>query len=379
MLPFSYALRNLWRHRARTIATLLGVGFVTLLVTTMASFAASLDGVSSSSTEEDRVYLLGTSSEMDLVRSVVARGNAEAAAAAVPGVLTLDGERAVSVELHLATRTEDRIGLLRGVRPGAYLVHPQLTVIEGTEPRGPFEIMVGRLAATRMGLPEDHFRVGRAIQLENRDWKIVGRFAAPGTVLEAEMWTRLDDLMVATKREDVSCVVARLASPESLAEVRLFAARRLDLEIAVVTEPELMATLAEGLRHVTALARWMALLVLAAGAFACANTMFAAVLARTKELATLRALGYSPFAVSVSLLLEAALVAFLGASIGIFIALAVGDIPLRFPMGAFTIELDAPRRALGLGAALFAGILGGVVPAVRAVRLRLVDALGGKA
>ncbi|MFB3065095.1 MAG: ABC transporter permease, partial [Planctomycetota bacterium] len=60
MLPFSYALRNLWRHRARTIATLLGVGFVTLLVTTMASFAASLDGVSSSSTEEDRVYLLGT-------------------------------------------------------------------------------------------------------------------------------------------------------------------------------------------------------------------------------------------------------------------------------------------------------------------------------
>jgi len=379
VIPIAYALRNLWRRRARTIATILGIGATTLLVVVMTAFSAGLDNASAKTARDDVVILLGTSAEVDLVRSVVTRGSAEAAAAAVPGVLSAGGVRAASVELHLATRSGDRIGLLRGVNPAAYLVHPQVSVIEGRDPRGPFELMVGRLAATRMGLPESDLAVGRTIRLENRDWKVSGRFAAPGTVMEAEMWTRLDDLMLATKREDVSCVAVRLEDPDAIDDVRLFAARRLDLEIAAVPEAELMRELERGLKPITALARWMALLVLAAGAFACANTMFAAVLARTRELATLRALGYSPFAVAISLVQEATLVAFLGGAFGVFAALAIGHISLRFPMGAFTLDLDVQRRALGLGAAVVSGLLGGIVPALRAVRMRLVDALGGKA
>jgi len=161
-------------------------------------------------------------------------------------------------------------------------------------------------------------------------------------------------------------------------DVRFFAARRLDLELAAVPEAELMRQLDRGLQPIIALARWMALLVLVAGAFACANTMFAAVLARGKELATLRALGYSPPAVFVSLLQEAVLVAFLGGALGCAAALVLGDIPIRFPMGAFRLDLDVTRRAVGLAAALASGLIGGAVPAIRAVRLPLVDALGGK-
>jgi ABC-type lipoprotein release transport system permease subunit len=378
MLPIGYAFRNLWRRLARTIATVSGIAVTTLLVIVMISFAQSLEDASSRSAREDVVVLVGTSAEADLVRSVVNRGSAEAAAASAPGVLTVDGQRAASVELHIATRAGDRIGLFRGVTPSAYLVHPQVTVIEGREPREPFELMAGRLAATRMNLDESVLKVGRTIRLENRDWKICGRFAAPDTVFEAELWARLDDVMVATKREDVSCVTLRLTGPDQVADVSLFAVRRLDLELAALPEPEMMATLERGLRPITALARWMAVLVLIGGSFACANTMFAAVLARTKELGTLRALGYSPFAVAVALLQEAALVAFLGGAIGCGLALLIGDIPLRFPMGAFALDLDVSRRAFGLGAAILSGVLGGVVPALRAVRLPLVDALGGK-
>jgi ABC-type lipoprotein release transport system permease subunit len=185
--------------------------------------------------------------------------------------------------------------------------------------------------------------------------------------------------MVATKREDVSCVALRLQSAEDVSEVALFAARRLDLELASLPEPELMATLERGLKPIAALARWMSLLVLAGGAFACANTMFAAVLARTRELGTLRSIGYSPAAVAFSLLQEAALVAFLGGALGCGAALLIGDIPLRFPMGAFVLDLGVSHRALGLAAALASGILGGIIPALRAVRMPLVDALGGKA
>jgi len=378
MLPFTYPLRNLWRRRARTLATLLGVAATTVLIVTMSAFAGELEDAAGGSAREDVAFLIGTSAEVDLVRSVVPRGNAETAAASAPGVLAVDGRRAASVELHIASRSGNRIALLRGVRPGAYLVHTQLTVVEGREPREPFEIMVGRMAAARMELEEEDLAVGKTIELENRKWRVCGRFAAPGTVLEAELWARLDDLMVATKREDVSCVAVRLKSPDELDALSLFAAKRVDLEMVAVPEKELMAALQRSLTHITALARLMAALVLVAGGFACANTMFAAVLARTKELAMLRTLGYSPASVAVSIVQEALLVAFLGAALGLAAATLVGDIPLRFPMGALHLELDTLHRGLGLGAALAAGLLGGLVPAVHAVRTPLVDGLAGK-
>jgi len=379
VLPFSYALRNLSRRGARTVVTIVGLALTTLLVIVMLSFASDLAGASGGAARDDVVVLLGTSAEVDLVRSVVPRGSAENAAASVPGVATINGQRAVSVELHIATRTGDRIGLFRGVTSAAYIVHPIVTVVEGHEPRAPFELMVGGLAATRMGLPEEELAVGRTITLEGREWTISGRFAAPGTVLEAEMWARLDDVMVSTKREDVSCVVLRLEDPSRMEDVDLFVARRIDLEIAAMPERELMGALERGLKPIVSLADWMAVLVIVGAGFACANTMFAAVLARTRELATLRAIGYSPVAICVALLQEALLVAFLGGALGVGAALLIGELPMRFPMGAFRIELSLPQRAIGLGAALFAGILGGIVPAVRAVRVSIVDAIGGKA
>ena len=140
-----------------------------------------------------------------------------------------------------------------------------------------------------------------------------------------------------------------------------------------------MAALASSLTPIAALARWMAVMAVAAGAFACANTMFAAVLARTRELATLRSLGYSPLAVGFGLVQESLLVAFLGGAIGTLIALAIGAVSLRYPMGALLLEADLWSRAAGLGAALLSGLLGGIVPAVRAVRIPLIEAIGGRA
>ena len=378
MLPLAYLLRNLLRRRVRTAVTIGGVAATTMLVIAMHAFAEGMTTAATGSARDDTVVLLGVSAEVDLVRSVIPRGSAEVAAASAPGVLTVGDQRAASVELHIATRNGSQVGLLRGITPAAYLVHA-VTVVEGREPREPFEIMVGALAGARMGLSADELAIGRKLPLERREFEIVGHFAAPGTVYEAELWARLPDLMLATKREDVSCVVLRLEAASSLPEVRLFAARRVDLEITALPERELMQTVARSIAPIAALARWMAVLAVVAGAFACANTMFAAVLARTRELATLRALGYSPLAVAIGLVQESAMVAFAGGAIGVLLALAVGDISLRYPMGALLLEPDLPSRAIGLGAALVSGLLGGIVPAVRAVRLPLIDALGGRA
>jgi putative ABC transport system permease protein len=378
MLPFAYLLRNLLRRGTRTAVTTAGIAATTLLVVAMHSFAEGMTSAAVGTARQDAVLLLGASAEIDLVRSVIARGSAEIAAAAAPGVRTVDGQRLASVELHIATRNGEQIGLLRGVTPAAYLVHDQVAVVEGREPRGQFELMVGSLAHTRLGVPAADLAVGKTVHLERRDFTIVGRFAAPGTVYEAEFWGRLPDVMYATKREDVSCVVLRLESPDRLPEVQLFAGRRLDLEITAQPEPELMAALASSLVPIAALARWMAVLAVIAGAFACANTMFAAVLARTRELATLRSLGYSPAAVAFGLVQESLLVAFLGGALGTLLALAIGEVSLRYPMGALLLQPDAQSRAIGLSAALVSGLLGGIVPAVRAVRLPLVEAIAGR-
>jgi len=378
MLPIAYLLRNLLRRRVRTAVTIGGVAATTMLVIAMHAFAEGMTTAATGSARDDTVVLLGVSAEVDLVRSVIPRGSAEVAAASAPGVLTDGDQRAASVELHIATRNGSQVGLLRGITPAAYLVH-EVTVVEGREPREPFEIMVGALAGARMGLSADQLAIGSKLPLERREFTIVGRFAAPGTVYEAELWARLPDLMLATKREDVSCVVLRLEKAESLPDVRLFAARRVDLEITAMPERELMQAAARSLAPIAALARWMAVLAVVAGAFACANTMFAAVLARTRELATLRALGYAPASVAMGLVQESAMVAFAGGALGILLALAVGDISLRYPMGALLLEPNVQSRAIGLGAALVSGLLGGIVPAVRAVRLPLIDALGGRA
>ena len=382
MLPLGYLLRNLLRRRVRTVVTVGGIAATTLLVVAMSAFADGMHEAAVGNERHDVVYLLGSSAEVDLVRSVVTRGHADVAAASAPGVLEVDGLRAASVELHIATRRGNQVGLVRGVTEAAYLVHDQVTVVAGREPRGPNELMIGALAAARMGLQPDDVAIGRTLPIERQDFTIVGHFAAPGTVYEAELWARLPDVMLATKREDVSCVVLKLEdkarAPELEKKVRLFAARRVDLEVDAVPEPVLMRQLASSLTPIAALARWMAVMAVVAGAFACANTMFAAVLARTRELATLRALGYSPARVAVGLVQESLLVAFLGGAIGTLVALGVGAVSLRYPMGALLLEADLSSRAAGLGAALASGLLGGIVPAIRAVRIPLVEAIGGR-
>ena len=149
-------------------------------------------------------------------------------------------------------------------------------------------------------------------------------------------------------------------------------------EIMAVPETQLFETLQKALDPISGLAWLMAILVLVGGVFACTNTMFAAVLARTREVGTLRSIGYGPVAVGFSLLQEALLLGLLGGLIGFWLAGLFGEVPLKFPMGAFYLDLSPTIRLAGLGSALLAGLLGGLVPAWRAVRPPLPDALGGK-
>ncbi len=379
MLPFQYVLRNLWRRWGRTLATLVGVSLISLLVVLMGGFAQGLEQTAADTASADVLVVVGASGEHDLIRSVISRNNAEAVAASLPNVYEEAGVRAASVELHLSSRKGDSIAHFRGVTPAAYLVHRRITLIDGREPREPGELMIGRLAAAKMGLLESDLSLGSELVMENRSWRVVGHFAAPGTVLEAELWGRLDDVMLATGRTEVSCVAVRMDAAENMKHALLWVNRNgVAYEIAGIPETRLFESLERALRPITLLAWVMAVLVLVGGVFACANTMFAAVLARTREVGTLRALGYGPLAVGVALLQESLLLGLVGGIMGFWCSGLFGEVPLKFPMGAFYLDLSPSIRLTGLAGGVLAGLAGGLVPAWRAARMPLTDALGGR-
>ncbi|HYG75626.1 MAG TPA: ABC transporter permease, partial [Planctomycetota bacterium] len=244
LLPWEYAIRNLARHRIRLISSLAGSALVVLLVLAAASFVR---GMEKSMTVEhgNNVIVLGAGSEESLERSEIKPSVPSEIAAAVDGLKTNLGVTYVSPEVHMASLVREEEGsertlltLLRGITPPAFLVHPQVRITEGRAP-GQNEILAGKLAGARMGLPDERLAVGKTLWFDGRVWTISGRFEAPGTVMEAELWVPLRDLQLAAKRDNLSCVVLTLdggadEAADTFEDVDAFCKRRLDLELVAM-------------------------------------------------------------------------------------------------------------------------------------------------
>ena len=384
-LPFEYALRNLGRSRLRLAASLLGSTLVVLLVLASGGFVRGMQRtlVQAPSLHEN-VILLGAGSEEAIERSQIDAAAAGIAAASIAGLKERGGIAYVSPEIHMAlpVRTEAgdpvlRNAVMRGVRPVALLVHGELEITAGRPPRpGAEELMVGELAATRLGLPVERLAIGRTLHFDNRDWTVVGRFSAPNTVMDAEIWLPLTDLQVATRRESsLSAVIVSLGDAR-FADVDLFAKSRLDLELSAVREREYYASIAAFYRPIRVMVIVTAVLIASGGILGGLNTMYAAFAARVREVGMLQSLGYTRLAVALSLTEESVFVAAAGAILGTGLGLLLLDgLAVRFSMGAFALQLDAPVVLAGLAGGLLVGLLGAVPPAIRCLRLPITEAL----
>lgn len=381
LLPFEYGVRNLGRSPARLALATAGSALVVLLVLAAAAFVRGMGQSLSGAASGRNVILLGAGSEESVERSEIRQAAAGIAAAGIPGIRERLGVPYVSPEIHLATLVrlaadapESHFANLRAVEPAAFLVHPQVRITEGRAP-GPDEMIVGRLAAARMGVPDDALAVGRKLWMDRRAWTIVGRFEAPRTVMDAEIWCPLQDLLVATKRETISAVVLTLDTAD-VADVELFAKLRTDLELAVLREDAYYAKVEAFYGPVRAMV-WVTAALVAAGAFfGGLNTTFAAFASRIRELATLQALGFSRGAILVSLVQESLLTTAAGALAAAGAALVLLDgLTIRISMGAFGLVVDLPVMALGLGAGLVLGVVGALPPAWRCLKMPVAAAL----
>lgn len=379
-LPLSYNTRNLWRRKTRTLLTAAGIALVIFVSLMMLALSNGVTASIRDTAEPDNVMVLSKGAET-LEFSAIDR-NVLQVVRFSPLVAERNGERLASPELYFTTALEipgssapPAQALIRGVLPVALQVHGQVRVTAGRFPTAPGEVMAGPLAATKLAVPERALEIGRELRFEGHTWRIVGRFTAPGTALESEIWGPLDDLMVSARREEFSVIAVKAKSAADLEEMVFDFNTRRDVLVEARSESDYYKAYAASFRPVQTMTLAMTAMLICGGVFTGMNTLFAAVMGRVREIGMLRTLGFSKATVACSFVLEALLIAIGGGIVGSALALLLNGLPMRIPMGAFRFQVDFSLVAIGLGLACLIGLLGVAWPLHRATRIKIVDAI----
>lgn len=291
------------------------------------------------------------------------------------------GELMVITELY--RRGETRTGsnvTMRGVEQASFALRPQLQIIEGRrfEP-GLREVIVGAGVARQF----EGVEVGQTLRMRGSDWDVVGVFEA-GDANDSEIWVDAGSAQSAFNRGNgFSAMRVALESPQAIDTLREALAADPRLTVEVLNERSYYSKQTEGVRGQIMVLAVLVTAIMAIGAiFAALNTMYSAVATRTREIATLRAIGFGGLPVLVSVMLEAVLLSLLGGAIGAAIAwllfdnLSVSTLNQgSFTQVVFAFQVSAGLVMTGLIIAVLIGFVGGLLPAVRAARLPVTTAL----
>jgi len=270
---------------------------------------------------------------------------------------------------------------LRGVSPAALQVRPQIRIAEGRMFRtGTSEIVVGRAASRQF----QGVSVGSTVRSGKTSWQVVGIFDADGSVAESELWCDARVLQNAYARgNSFQSVYLRLATVDSLQQLKDALTTDPRLNVTVLREPDYYSQQSQVLQSIIrTIGIGIGVLMGLGAIFGAVNTMYSAVASRSREIATLRALGFGSTPVVLSVLGEALLLSVIGGSIGGLIAWAAFDGYQTATMNwqsfsqvAFAFAVTPALLLRGLLYAALMGFFGGLLPAIRAARLPVVTAL----
>ncbi len=380
LLPFSYATRNLLRDPVRLLQKVLGAALVVFLVLAAGSFDQGMHSVLSGSGSPRNIILLSAGSEDSVERSQVPPQVESLAAAGVNGISRRLERPAVSGEVHYMGELQfanhpDAQALLRGVTPSAFTVHPSVQILEGRFPNSG-EVLVGRLAHHTLGLPKTNLSPGSTVVFEGQAFTVSGVFAAPGTVMESEVWFDRNDLMTLIQRETFSCVVIRMEDASGLAAADLFAKQRFDLELTAIPESEYYSRLSEFYAPIRLMAWITAFLVAAGAVFGGLNMLYAAFASRIREMATLQAIGFRRPALYLSILQESLIATLTGTLFAAALAvLLLEGRAVDFSIGTFHLQISGGVAFTGLLTGIILGIIGSIPPSIRCLNTALPSAL----
>src|SRR4029453_7764375 len=383
-LPLYYNVRNV---RVRWQVTLLAIGGIALVVAVFAvlmSMSAGFRAALSSTGRPDNAIVVQRGSGSELTSSIpldqrqqivaddpTARGPDDQAIASWEYVIVLSLPKFDGSPTNVT---------LRAVTPRAFDVRGGIKVVDGRSfTPGLDEVIVGKKLTTRI----QNLRVGETVKYQLKEFKIVGLFESQGGAFESEIWGDFDTFGATFRRPPGSnSLVLRMKDPAAIPALDRWIPAQPQMQLQALPErkyyDDQAGPLAKILRN---LARFVAFILGGGGGFGGMNTMYAIVAARTREIGTLRALGFSRSAILFSFVVESVFLAVIGGLIGCLLAVPMHGFSTgtgqtqSFSEIAFDFRLTPGIAVAGLVFAVVMGIVGGLLPAFRGARLPITTAL----
>ena len=383
-VPLSYVARNLWVRRLTTVLTAGGMALVVFVFSAVLMLDAGLKSTMVSSGSDSNVVVIRKGADTE-VQSGIERDTAAVVETLPQIALGPDGgtlsSREVVVLDSLSKRgSGQRTNVpVRGLSPLGVQLRSQVRVVEGRMFRpGASEVIVGNSVAHDF----NGAAVGQTLHFAQREWLIVGRFDAQRSAFDSEIWGDCEQLLQAFRRTVYSSLIVRLASPARFEALR--AAIDADPRLQLQARPE-RRYYEDQSRQMSDFIRILGLtlsIIFSLGAMiGAAITMYASVATRTGEIGTLRALGFARRSILAAFLLESMLLALVGGVAGLAGASMLQSVRISttnfqtFSELAFSFELTPGVVLRSIVFALVMGLAGGVLPAAKAARMRIVDAL----
>lgn len=384
-IPFRYILRSSSSRRLTAAFTILGIALVVFVFTAVLMMANGIQQTLKSTGSDDNV-LVARKAAMSEIMSIIDR-EAGSIVVNMPQVARYGDGRPMSskevvVIINLAKLGADGISniTVRGVEPAAFELRPQVKLIDGRMFRwGAREIIVGAGITKRFAGAQ----IGERIKFGGDFWSVVGIFDAEKSGFDSEAWGDLNQIADAFKRSSFSTITFRMKNPDDLAQLAASFDGDNRLQYFVPKrekrffeeQSEMMAA------FIRILGVFVTVIFSAGATIGAMITMYGSVANRTTEIGTLRALGFFRRSIMIAFLGEAFVMSFTGGMLGVGLASLLQFFSIStlnfgsFSELAFSFSLSPSIVATSLGFALLMGFLGGFLPAVRAARLNIIDAL----
>ena len=384
-LPIRYNIRNLRQRWKVTLLAIFGIGLVVAAVVVIASMSAGFQAALRS-TGSDNNAIVTQRGSMSELTSWINIGNAQTIMTDPRIARDSSGTPLASCEIVIIASKPKKSDnqptniTLRGVTAEAFKVRTGIKLVEGRmfEP-GLFEVIVGKKISDRV----NGLNIGDTLKVQRKELKVVGLFTADGSSFESEMWGDYNALAPAVGRNGgCESLTVRLTNPSLLSSFNKDLRANPQMQVQADSERTYYENQAGGIATALKILAGFVGIVMGIGAvFGAMNTMYAIVSQRTREIGTLRALGFSRFSILVSFIMESVLLALVGGVLGCLIAVPMNGFTTgtgqtqSFSELAFAFKITPGIVIVGLIFAVLMGIVGGLLPAVRASRMPITKAL----
>jgi len=381
-IPIRYNIGSLWVRRTSTLMAMLGIGLTVAIFITMMALVNGLELTFVDTGQENNLIVIRQGG-LNEVNSYFLR-DLFPTIRYLPGIAKgADGEPLVAGE-NVAVITHERMGgeasniIVRGTSAMGFVLRPEVTIVEGRKLQpGLREINVSRSLSRRFR----NLSLGDSIQFARSHWKVVGIFDGSGTAYDSEIWADYSEICDDWNRPSYSSVLLKAENAEAARQIQKRIADDQRINLEAIDQKKYYASQTSSSAGIKALGIFIAVVMGIGASFAAMNMMYGAVMSRSKEVATLRAIGFRRRHILASFLMESILLGLAGGLLGCILALPMNGISTgtanfqTFSEVLFHFRITPGVLLQGLLFATGVGVLGGYLPARRAARVRLIEAM----